>query len=142
MILTELEREYLATQRLARLATVGPKGDPQNNPVGYEYNADLGTFDIRGWNLAKSRKYRNLRGNDQVALVIDDLASVQPWRVRGIEVRGRAETLVEDAPEGSYFGADLIRVHPLTIFSWGIDPAVEGMTKRTFQDRAAEERTA
>ncbi|WUI02418.1 PPOX class F420-dependent oxidoreductase [Spirillospora sp. NBC_00431] len=131
MILTDKEREYLASQRLGRLATVGPKGDPQNNPVGYAYNADTGTFDIRGWNLAKSRKYRNISGNDQVALVIDDLASVQPWRVRGMEIRGRAETLAEDPPEGSYFSADLIRIHPRTIFSWGIDPEAEGMTKRT-----------
>lgn len=133
MSLTDIEREYLAGQRLGRLATVGPKGDPQNNPVGFRYNDDAETFDIRGWNLAKSRKYRNVQGNDQVALVIDDLASVQPWRVRGIEIRGRAETLVEDDPQNSQFGADLIRIHPRTIFTWGLDPAAEGMTKRTVQ---------
>ncbi|TDD32788.1 PPOX class F420-dependent oxidoreductase [Actinomadura sp. KC06] len=131
MKLTDIEREYLSTQRLARLATVGPKGDPQNNPVGYTYNAGTGTFDILGWNLAKSRKYRNVQGNDQVALVIDDLASVRPWHVRGIEVRGRAETVVEDDPQSSRFGADLIRIHPHTIFTWGLDPATEGMAKRT-----------
>lgn len=131
MSLTELEREYLSTQQLGRLATVGPKGDPQNNPVGFAYNAETGTIDIRGWNLAKSRKYRNLRDNDQVAFVVDDLASVQPWRVRGIEIRGRAEAAVAKAPEGSHFGDDVIRVHPRVVFSWGIDPDVEGMTKRT-----------
>jgi pyridoxamine 5'-phosphate oxidase family protein len=46
--------------------------------------------------------------------VIDDLASVDPWRPRAIEVRGRAETL--PAP-----GA-LIRIHPERIVSWGIGP--------------------
>lgn len=132
MSLTDIEREYIATQRLGRLATVGPKGDPQNNPVGFSYNAGTGTFDIRGFNLVESRKYRNVQRNGQVALVIDDLASARPWRVRGIEVRGRAETLVEDAPEAARLGADLIRIHPRTIFSWGIDPAADGMTKRTF----------
>ncbi|TDC12336.1 PPOX class F420-dependent oxidoreductase [Actinomadura bangladeshensis] len=131
MSLTDAEREYLSTQRLGRLATVGPKGDPQNNPVGFTYNAETGTIDIRGWNLAKSRKYRNLRDNDQVAFVVDDLASVQPWKVRGIEIRGRAETAVAEAPEGSHVGDDLIRVHPRVVFSWGIDPDAEGMTKRT-----------
>ncbi|TYB42682.1 PPOX class F420-dependent oxidoreductase [Actinomadura chibensis] len=131
MSLTDIEREYIATQRLGRLATVGPDGDPQNNPVGFRYNADTGTFDIRGFNLPQSRKYRNVQRNGRAALVIDDLASVQPWRVRGIEVRGRAETLVEDDPEASHFGADLIRIHPRTIFSWGIDPAADGMIKRT-----------
>lgn len=128
MILTDIEREYLGTQRLGRLATVGPKGDPQNNPVGLAYNADTGTIDIRGWNLAGTRKYRNLRDNDQVALVIDDLASVKPWRVRGIEIRGRAETTVAEAAEGAH---DVIRIHPHKIFTWGLDPAAEGMTKRT-----------
>ncbi|MGP4028359.1 PPOX class F420-dependent oxidoreductase [Actinomadura sp. 3N407] len=129
MSLTDLEREYLATQRLGRLATVGPKGDPQNNPVGFSYNAETGTIDIRGYNLTKTRKYRNLRDNDQVAFVIDDLASVKPWRVRGIEIRGRAETVVEDASQG--FTTALIRIHPDKIFTWGIDPSADGMTKRT-----------
>lgn len=124
MSLTDIERDYLATQRLGRLATVGPKGDPQNNPVGFRYNPDLGTFDIYGMNMAKSRKYRNIQGNDQVALVIDDLASVEPWRVRGIEIRGRAETVTADA-------TDFIRIHPRTIFTWGLDPSVQGVVKRT-----------
>jgi pyridoxamine 5'-phosphate oxidase family protein len=131
MSLTDVEREYLSTQRLGRLATVGPKGDPQNNPVGFSYNAETGTIDIRGRNLAESRKYRNLRDNDQVAFVVDDLVSVQPWRVRGIEIRGRAETAVVAAPEGAHFGNDVIRIHPRTVFSWGIDADAEGMTKRT-----------
>jgi pyridoxamine 5'-phosphate oxidase family protein len=131
MSLTDLEREYLAGQRLGRLATVGPKGDPQNNPVGFSYNAETGTIDIRGWNLAKSRKYRNLRDNDQVAFVVDDLASVDPWRVRGIEIRGRAETAVVDAAQESHFSGDVIRIHPRTVFTWGLDPETDGMIKRT-----------
>ena len=52
--------------------------------------------------------------------VIDDLASTDPWRPRGIEVRGRAETLNGDRP--------LIRIHPERIVSWGIES--EGMSKR------------
>lgn len=130
MSLTDLERDYLSTQRLGRLATVGPKGDPQNNPVGFAYNAETGTIDIGGWNLAESRKYRNLRHNDQVAFVVDDLVSVKPWRVRGIEIRGRAETAVA---ENSRFSGDVIRVHPHTVFTWGIDPGAEGMTRRVVE---------
>jgi pyridoxamine 5'-phosphate oxidase family protein len=45
--------------------------------------------------------------------VIDDLASTDPWRSRGIEVRGRAETLDGDRP--------MIRIHPGRIVSWGIE---------------------
>ena len=46
--------------------------------------------------------------------MIDDLASTDPWRPRGIEVRGRAEALEAPRP--------LIRIDPLRIVSWGIDP--------------------
>ncbi|MCP9948651.1 PPOX class F420-dependent oxidoreductase [Actinomadura madurae] len=130
MSLTDLEREYLAGQRLGRLATVGPKGDPQNNPVGFRYNAERGTIDVRGYNLAQSRKYRNLRDNDQVAFVVDDLASITPWRVRGIEIRGRAETAVEDTGQEAHVTADVIRIHPRTVFTWGLDPDTDGMIKR------------
>ncbi|MEO3828910.1 PPOX class F420-dependent oxidoreductase [Actinomadura sp. B10D3] len=130
MSLTDLEREYLAGQRLGRLATVGPKGDPQNNPVGFSYNAELGTIDIRGYRLAESRKYRNLRHNDRVAFVVDDLASITPWRVRGVEIRGRAETAVVDAGQDAHVTADVIRIHPRTVFTWGIDPDADGMIKR------------
>jgi pyridoxamine 5'-phosphate oxidase family protein len=48
MTLTQAERDYLGTQRLGRLATVGPGGDPQNNPVSFSYNAESGTIDIGG----------------------------------------------------------------------------------------------
>ena len=130
MILTDSEREYLSTQRLGRLATVGPKGEPQNNPVGFTYNSETGTIDIRGRNLAASRKYRNLSGNDRVAFVVDDLATVKPWHVRGIEVRGRAETVVERDPRNSATGTDVIRIHPHQIFTWGLEPGTKGMSKR------------
>jgi pyridoxamine 5'-phosphate oxidase family protein len=46
-------------------------------------------------------------------VVIDDLATVDPWRPRGVEVRGRAEALDGDRP--------LIRVHPERVVSWGLD---------------------
>jgi len=131
MDFTETEREYLSTQRLGRLATVGPKGDPQNNPVGFRYNAALGTFDIYGHNMGASRKFRNVQKNDQVALVIDDIRSVRPWAVRGIEIRGRAEALTgQDAP-GAQMSGEIIRIHPETVFAWGLDPDAHGMTKRT-----------
>ncbi|MEW2356625.1 PPOX class F420-dependent oxidoreductase [Spirillospora sp. NPDC029432] len=130
MEFTEIEREYLSTQRLGRLATVGPHGDPQNNPVGFRINDELGTVDIHGLNLAATRKFRNVQGNDQVSLVIDDLMSVRPWRVRGIEIRGRAEALTgQDTPAG--VSPEVIRIHPRAVFAWGLDGAAAGMVKRT-----------
>jgi pyridoxamine 5'-phosphate oxidase family protein len=130
MSLTEHEREFLAAQRLGRLATVDEAGAPQNNPVGVFYDAATGTFGIGGHNLAASRKFRNVRKNPHVALVIDELASVRPWVVRGIEIRGVAEALADAEPVAPGFSREVIRVHPRTIFSWGIDPDSPGITKR------------
>jgi pyridoxamine 5'-phosphate oxidase family protein len=131
MSLTDEEREYIESQPLARLATVGPKGDPQNNPVGVFYNEETGTLDVYGHGLGASRKFRNVQKNDQVAIVVDDLVSTDPWTVRGIEVRGRAEALTGVTPPMPWFGPEVIRIHARTIFSWGINGGEEGMVKRT-----------
>jgi len=119
MVFTESELAYLASQRLGRLATVQPDGTLQNSPVGFHHNPDTDTIDIRGYNLDKSQKFRNIADNGRVAFVVDDLASVDPWRVRCLEIRGTAEALqTERGP--------LIRVHPKRVISFGIDePDVE-----------------
>ena len=120
---TATELEYLDTPgRLGRLATVDPAGAPQNSPVGCRYNPDTDTLDIYGFDMGNSRKFRNLAGNDRVALVIDDVKSVQPWVVRGIEIRGRAEALTDQPRPNEHMSAEIIRVHPELVFSWGVDP--------------------
>ncbi len=113
---------YLATQRLGRLATVDRDGAPQNNPVGFRYNPDLGTIDIGGRNMGASRKFRNLSTNPRVAFVVDDLASMQPWRPRMVEIRGHAEAL-RDQDYGPGFSGEVIRVYPDRVISFGLDPA-------------------
>jgi pyridoxamine 5'-phosphate oxidase family protein len=84
---TPAEINYLKNQRLGRLATVGPEGQPHVVPVAFRYNSDLDTIDIGGHGFAKRKKYRDVGKNPKVAFVIDDLASIDPWRARGIEVR-------------------------------------------------------
>jgi pyridoxamine 5'-phosphate oxidase family protein len=112
---------YLKTQRLGRLATVDGSGAPQNSPVGFRYNAELGTIDIGGRNMGASRKFRNLATNPRVAFVVDDLASVQPWHVRCVEIRGHAEALRDQGEPRSGFSAEIIRVYPDRVISFGLD---------------------
>lgn len=108
---TEEELRYLLGEpRLARLATVGKDGTPHVAPVGWTYNAELGTIDIGGRDMANTKKYRDVRRTGRAAIVIDDV--LPPWRPRGIEVRGRAEAVNGERP--------LIRIHPERIVSWGI----------------------
>lgn len=117
---SESERAYLRTQRLGRMATVDPKGQPQANPVGF-FPQDDGTILIGGLALATTKKWRNLRTNPKVALVVDDVVSVDPWTVRGVDIRGEAELLTGPHDLGAHFSQELIRIHPHKIHSWGLD---------------------
>jgi pyridoxamine 5'-phosphate oxidase family protein len=112
---------YLESQLLGRLATVDRDGAPQNNPVGYRYNAELGTIDIGGYRMGTTRKWRNLAGNDRIAFVVDDVVSRDPWVVRCLEIRGRAEALSDQDPPMPGMTRDIIRIHPDRVFSFGID---------------------
>ena len=131
MIFTEGEIRYLASQRLGRLATAQPDGTLQNSPVGFFYNAALDTIDIGGRDMAASQKYRNVAANGRVAFVVDDLASVQPWVVRCLEIRGVAEAIEQPSDSAVRFGGPIIRIHPRRIISWGIDPPELARGKRT-----------
>jgi pyridoxamine 5'-phosphate oxidase family protein len=113
---TDKELDYLTERepgRLARIATVGKNGMPHVVPVGWRFNRELDTIDIRGMNLAGTKKFRDVRRDGRAAVVIDDLLSTDPWQPRGVEVRGPAEALDGERP--------LIRIHPGRIVSWGLE---------------------
>jgi pyridoxamine 5'-phosphate oxidase family protein len=121
MSFTETELAYLATQPLGRLASVQPDGTLQASPVGFSYNAETKTIDITGYGMSASRKYRNVADNGRVAFVVDDIASVQPWRVRCVEIRGTAEAIDNPADSPTERNGAIIRIHPRRIISFGID---------------------
>ncbi|RNL86553.1 PPOX class F420-dependent oxidoreductase [Halostreptopolyspora alba] len=128
MIFNEAERSYLESQFLGRLATVGSERKPQVRPLGYRLNPE-GTIDLGGPNVAATRRWRNVQANPWVSFVVDDLTpkspdAIRPGWGRGVEVRGRAETLTVDNPPGAseMAGHDIIRIHPERVISWHIDP--------------------
>ncbi len=58
-VFTGGEIEYLSSGRLGRLATVGRDGTPHVAPVGFSYNAELGTVDVGGRDMAyTTRKFK------------------------------------------------------------------------------------
>lgn len=130
MRFTRAELDYLATQRLARLATVDDDGAPQNNPVGFFVEAETGDILVGGRDLASSRKFRNARRNPDVAIVVDDLVSTSPWTVRGVEIRGVADALTGVDPPRPGMSRAVLRIHPTWIGSWGIEPGGRGMQVR------------
>jgi pyridoxamine 5'-phosphate oxidase family protein len=100
MLFTDPELEFLRSQRIGRLATVGPTGWPQVVPVMYALDeAGAFEFDVDGVKL------RNLTAEPRAAIVIDAMGPK-----RGVTVQGRAELI---GPER----ARLTGVHK---FSWGL----------------------
>src|SRR5918999_993998 len=109
----EAELAYLlGDRRLGRVATVGRDGTPHVVPVGWRYNPEEDSIDVGGHELERTKKFRDVARSGRAAIVIDDLASTDPWRPRAVEIRGRAEAIMEPRP--------LIRIHPERIVSWGL----------------------
>ncbi|HTX32796.1 MAG TPA: PPOX class F420-dependent oxidoreductase [Solirubrobacteraceae bacterium] len=112
-VFTEAELRYLSGGRqLGRIATVGADGTPHVVPVAWIYNAARDALEIGGYELQNSKKFTDIARTGRAAIVIDDLESTDPWRPRGIEVRGRGEALSMPTP--------LIRIYPERIVSWGL----------------------
>jgi pyridoxamine 5'-phosphate oxidase family protein len=120
-VFTDAELRYLVGGRqLGRVATVGADGTPHVVPVAFIYNAVRDTIDIGGYALERSKKFRDVGRTGRAAIVIDDLESTDPWRPRGIEIRGRGEAMALPTP--------LIRIHPERIVSWSLDHAHSART--------------
>ena len=120
--LTAAHIEYMASQRLGRLATAGADHKPHVVPTSFRYNADLGTVDLGGRRVAQTKKYRDVQANGWAALVVDDLLSTDPWRPRFLEIRGRAEAIPTGGADlGPGFGDGFIRLHPDKVNSFGIE---------------------
>jgi pyridoxamine 5'-phosphate oxidase family protein len=131
MIFTDAELQFLRSQPLGRLATQAPDGSLQNNPVGFQVDAAAGTIDIGGFSMGATRKFRNVAAHGEVAFVIDELVSFNPWTVRGVEIRGSAQALTGQDPPRPGMSGEIIRIHPRRVINWGLDPAAPGMQART-----------
>ena len=140
MSFTPNEIDYIQSQPLGRLATVGPDGQPHLVPVGAFVDTEDHTIVVAGHSgsgMAQSKKFRDALRHPQVAFLVDDLASTDPWSPRGIEIRGRAHTHTSGGEElGLRLGATMpfdsawISLHPSRILSRGIDTGSFDLTAR------------
>jgi pyridoxamine 5'-phosphate oxidase family protein len=118
---SEREIVYLRSQRLARIATASEDHQPDVAPVGFEFDGTY--FYVGGTNLPKTLKYKNIQKNPKLALVIDDLETISPWKPRGIKVHGIADLTTRKGYVGA---ATYIRIKPKEKWGWGIDePAIK-----------------
>jgi pyridoxamine 5'-phosphate oxidase family protein len=121
---TPPEIQYLTSQGLARLGTVGPDGQPHLVPVTFMFNAELDTIDVGGVDFGATKKWRDARRNPLVTFLLDDVLR-DPRRARAIEVRGRAEALATGGsrinPRFPNFAEEFLRIRPTRIVSWGLE---------------------
>jgi PPOX class F420-dependent enzyme/OxyR family protein len=135
---TQSEIEYLTSQGLARLATVGPDGQPHVVPVTFIFNAGEDAIDVGGVDFGATKKWRDARQNPRVTFLLDDVRP-DPRRARAIEVRGRAEALASGGasinPRFPNFAEEFLRIRPTRILSWGLAGA-DGTTPDEFRVNA------
>jgi pyridoxamine 5'-phosphate oxidase family protein len=122
---SDIEIEYLKSQRLARLSTVSSTGQPDVVPVGFEFDGRYFWFGSGMQEMfLRTVRYRNvLHGSTKGAVVIDDLESVDPWRPRSIKVYGTLEIFDHDGRTGP---GKYLRMTPRVSWSTGIKSPFQG----------------
>lgn len=119
-VFTSAELAYLASQPLMRFATASLTGRPDVAPVVFEIDGD--DIVTAGFDITHTVRFKNIQKNPRATLVIDDLATVNPWSPRGIKIIGSA--VIE-----TFDGSPRFRITPEVIVSWAINDTTPGIPK-------------
>ena len=116
---TEREIAYLKSQPLARIASVSTSGQPDNSATGFEFDGEVFYLGSIG-DLRQSRRGKSvLAGNTKVALIVDDLESIDPWKPRSIRIYGTVEFVER---EGRFGNKHYMRMTPTISWSANLEP--------------------
>lgn len=119
-VFTDKELQYLAGQRLGRIATVGPDGQPHVVPTSFRYNPEHDAIEVGGLRMSQTKKTRDVQRTGRASIVIDDV--LPPWQPRMIEIRGTAAVIPSGGKEfGPRFEDTIVRIQPTRIVSFGIE---------------------
>ncbi len=135
-ILSEKEVEYLKSQRILRIATAAApatsKEEIENSsiqpdvvPVGFDFDGEY--IYVGGMNIQNSTKFKNVLKNNKIALVVDDLKSVDSWDPRCLKIFGIADIVTRKGgymEDTGHANPTYIRILPKKKWSWGIDEPV------------------
>jgi pyridoxamine 5'-phosphate oxidase family protein len=129
-VFTDKELDYLAGQRLGRIATVGADGQPHVVPTSFRYNPGYDAIDVGGLRMSQTKKVRDVRRTGRASIVVDDV--LPPWSPRMLEIRGTAEVLSSGGKALSdNFEDTIVRITPVRIIGFGIDSEDRGMNARS-----------
>jgi len=102
-----------------RFASASLGGRPDVAPVSFQLDGD--DIVTGGFDITHTVRYRNIQANPRVSVVVDDLASTDPWSPRGVKVIG---TAVIEGGESPRF-----RISPEVVISWAINDTTPGIPK-------------
>ena len=127
MSFTDEETAYLRSQPLARFATLSPDGQPDVVPLAFEFDGTYFWVGGSGATVLQTRKFRNIQaGHHEVALVVDDMVSFDPFITRAIRVYGMAAEPVERV--GMVGPGFYTRITPTVSWSWNMAGEPAGAT--------------
>jgi PPOX class probable F420-dependent enzyme len=101
--------DLLSSTALAHVATIGPDGHPQSNPVWYGWDGSHVLFS----QTTGRQKYRNLQQHPSLALSIVDPAN--PYRY--LEIRGTVAEIVED-PDNAFINSMAKKYIDQDVYPW------------------------
>ncbi len=108
-VIPENYADLLQSNALVHVATIGPKGEPQNNPVWFGWD---GTYLL--FSQTKGRqKYRNLQREPRVALSLVD--PVNPYRY--LEIRGKV-VRIDDDTDGNFINSMAKKYIDQDVYPW------------------------
>ena len=101
--------DLLESTALAHVATIGPAGEPQNNPVWFGWDGEY----LRFSQTTGRQKYRNVQRDPRIALSIVDPAN--PFRY--LEIRGNVERIEPD-PDNAFINAMAKKYMNEDVYPW------------------------
>ena len=126
-VFTAAELDYLRSGGLARIATVGPDGQPHVVPVTFHFNEAEDTVDVGGVSFGGTKKWRDAQRNAKVTFLLDE-----SWGdgAKAIEIRGTAEAHETGGetihPRFPNFKPEFLRIRPRRVVSWGLEQGEAG----------------
>ena len=121
-VFTDKELARLRTVALARIATVGPDGQPHLVPLTFTLNEAENAVDVGGFGFGTSKKWRDAVRNPKVTFLLDESVGGEAY---GIELRCTAEVHETGGeainPRFPGFDPQFLRLRPHRIVTWGVE---------------------
>src|SRR5680860_285345 len=108
-VIPDTYKDLLELPALANVATIGPNGEPQVNPVWFGWDGNHLRFSL----TTTRQKTRNLKRDQRIALSIVDPEN--PYRY--LELRGNV-VQVEPDPEKSFINSMAKKYLDTDIYPW------------------------